>query len=60
MIGFEIKAAASVARSDTLGLRFMRDRLGDRFAGGAVLYTGRSTVPLSDRVWAVPLAGLWS
>lgn len=60
VLGLEIKAAASLGASDSLGLRFLRDRLGDRFVSGAVLYTGRTTLRISDRVWAVPLRGLWA
>lgn len=29
-------------------------------AGGVLLYSGSHTIPLDDRIWAVPLAGLWS
>ena len=58
--GVEVKAAASVATSDSLGLRFLRDKLGARFKAGVVLYTGSNTLELGDRVWAVPLAGLWN
>jgi hypothetical protein len=25
-----------------------------------VIYTGEQTVPLGDRLWAVPLSGLWA
>ena len=57
--GVEVKAAASVSRPDSLGLRFLRDRLGTRFRMGVVLYTGSHTFELDDRIWAVPLAGLW-
>jgi hypothetical protein len=42
------------------GLRFLRDKLGDRFTAGVVLYAGAHTVAMGDRVWAVPLAGLWA
>jgi uncharacterized protein len=58
--GVEVKAAASVGTSDSLGLRLLRDKLGSRFRAGIVLYTGSSTLELDERVWAVPLAGLWS
>jgi hypothetical protein len=58
--GVEVKAAASVDRSDSGGLRFLRDELGSRFVAGAVLYTGSATLEMDDRIWAVPLAGLWS
>lgn len=58
--GVEVKAAASVDRSDSGGLRFLREKLGPRFAAAAVLYAGSATLELDDRIWAVPLAGLWS
>jgi uncharacterized protein len=60
ILGVEVKAAASVGRSDLRGLRYLRDRIGDRFVAGVVLYTGPNTVPFGDRLAAVPLSGLWS
>jgi uncharacterized protein len=60
IVGVEVKAAASVTASDLRGLRYLRDRLGDRFAAGAVIYTGPNTVPFGDRLAAVPLSGLWA
>jgi uncharacterized protein len=59
VVAVEVKAAASVSATDLRGLRYLRDKLGDRFVGGALLYTGRNTVPFSDRLGAVPLCGLW-
>jgi hypothetical protein len=41
------------------GLRYLRDKLGERFAFGVVLYTGERTLPFGDRLAAVPLCGLW-
>ncbi len=58
--GIEVKAAATVTERDVRGLKHLRAKLGERFAGGAVLYTGASTVPFGDRLAAVPLCGLWS
>lgn len=58
--GVEVKAAASATRSDFRGLRHLRERLGDRFKAGALVYTGEATVPFGDRLAAVPLSGLWS
>lgn len=57
--GVEVKASASIGRSDSAGLRFLRDKLGTRFTAGVVLYSGANTLELDDRIWAVPLAGLW-
>jgi uncharacterized protein len=58
--GVEVKAAASLGRADTRGLRFLRDKLGERFKAGVVLYNGARTLRMGDRIWAVPLRGLWA
>jgi len=60
VVGIEVKAAASVSANDFRGLRHLRDKLGERFKTGVVLYTGESTVPFEDRLAAVPLSGLWA
>ncbi len=57
--GVEVKAGATVGRDDLAGLRQLRDKLGELFTCGAVLYTGERTLPFGDRLWAVPLSGLW-
>jgi len=60
VVAVEVKSAASASSSDFRGLRHLRDKLGDRFKAGVLLYTGPSTVPFGDRLAAVPLSGLWS
>jgi hypothetical protein len=60
LVGVEVKAAASASAADFRGLRHLRDKLGDRFKAGVLLYTGPSTVPFGDRLAAVPLCGLWA
>jgi predicted AAA+ superfamily ATPase len=59
IVAIEVKSAASVDEVDFRGLRFLRDKLGARFKGGAVLYTGNKTLPFDERLAAVPIAGLW-
>lgn len=56
----EVKARASVRARDWREIRAMRDANADRFKAGVVLYTGPQTIPLGDRVWAVPVSGLWA
>lgn len=56
----EVKAAATVDRGDFRAIQRLRDRRGDSFVAGAVLYTGKQTIPLADRIWAVPISGLWT
>lgn len=59
VIAIEVKSATSATRADAAGLRFLRDRLGPRFASGVILHTGPVTANLGERIWAVPVAGLW-
>lgn len=59
IVGVEIKATAAPATSDAAHLRFLRDRLGDRFLGGAVLHTGPRAFVLSERIFALPICALW-
>lgn len=55
----EVKASATVGPRDWRVLAKLRDARGDAFRRGVVLYTGAQTLPLSDRIWAVPFSGLW-
>jgi uncharacterized protein len=59
VIAVEVKSAATVNRSDGKGLRFLRDRLGDRLLAGVVFHTGPLTVQIDDRIWATPVSALW-
>lgn len=58
--GIEVKASATPSANDFAGLRYLRDKLGDRFKSGVVLHTGADTLPFGDRLAAVPVAGLWT
>jgi len=60
VVGIEVKASSTPRRGDAAGLRLLRDRLGSRFRLGLVLHLGPTSIPLGDRIEAVPLAGLWS
>lgn len=60
VVGVEVKTAASITSRDFRGLRHLRDKLGERFRAGVVLYTGERTVPFEERLAAVPLNGLWT
>ncbi|MDR2896269.1 MAG: ATP-binding protein, partial [Propionibacteriaceae bacterium] len=51
---------ASLGRSDWSSLAKLRDRLGQRFIAGLVVNTGERILPAGDRLWAMPVSGLWS
>ena len=60
VVGVEIKAAASVGRSDARHLSWLSETMQERFAGGVVLHTGRDTFELGDRILAAPVSTLWA
>jgi hypothetical protein len=60
VVAIEAKLSTTVGEHDFRHLAHLRDQLGDRFRGGAVVYTGAGTLPFGDRLWAVPVSGLWA
>jgi predicted AAA+ superfamily ATPase len=56
----EVKASASVYEPDWRALVRLRDARSKSFRCGVLLYTGTATVPLSDRIFAVPVSALWA
>lgn len=59
LVGIEVKAASTVGGSDFRHLRWLQERLGDRFAGGYVLYLGVETLPFGPGMTALPLSTMW-
>jgi len=59
VVAIEAKSAAVTTASDVRGLRVLRDKLGERFKTGVVVYSGEHTLPIEDRIWALPISGLW-
>jgi uncharacterized protein len=56
----EVKAATSIARRDLRPMERLRDHVGDRFRAGVVICSTAQTTPLGDRLWAMPISGLWA
>lgn len=59
IVGVELKAAASVSAGDLAGLKKLATLAGEKFVAGIVLYDGGDTLPIGDRLWAVPISTLW-
>ena len=59
VVGIEVKAARSVSPRDTSGLRFLSERLGDRFHAGFVLSCMPEPTSLGGKMTALPLEALW-
>jgi predicted AAA+ superfamily ATPase len=60
IVAIEVKAAASVGRKDLRAMEKLRDRRGEHFKAGVVICTSAQTIPLGERLWAVPISGLWA
>jgi uncharacterized protein len=56
----EVKAGASIDDRDWRSLARLRDARDRSFRCGVLVYTGAQTIPLGDRLFAVPLSGLWA
>jgi len=59
IVAVEVKASATIRSRDYAAIVKLRDARGERFRAGVVVYTGAQTVPLGDRIWAMPVSGLW-
>ena len=57
--GVDVKASGTLRPRDFRGLRKLQRAVGDRFAGGVVVYDGEATVPFGDRLHAVPVGRLF-
>jgi predicted AAA+ superfamily ATPase len=59
VVGIEVKASATVTLADFRWLAWLRDKLGDQFVAGVILYTGERPLAFGDRLIAAPISALW-
>jgi len=59
IVGIEVKASATALPGDFLGLRHLRNHLGDQFMCGILLHDGDRIQQASDRLTAMPVKMLW-
>ena len=59
LAGVEVKASSTVRGRDFRGLRKLASAVGERFAGGVVLYDGETSARFGERLHAVPIRRLW-
>lgn len=57
--GIEVKLTSTPLARHARQLAKFRDQYGDRFTVGLVIHAGTNTVPLGERLWAVPVSALW-
>jgi uncharacterized protein len=59
VVGIEVKATSSPSGDDLRGLRFLADRLGDRFHFGILLHTAPEATRFGPNLAALPVSVLW-
>jgi predicted AAA+ superfamily ATPase len=59
VVGIEVKATATVKDTHFKGLKKLAAICGANFQMGVLLYDGSETLPVGDRIWAVPISSLW-
>jgi predicted AAA+ superfamily ATPase len=59
VVAFDVKASSTVRAEDFRGLRHLANRVGDDLIIGAVLYTGRETLPFGPGLSAIPISAIW-
>jgi uncharacterized protein len=57
--GIEVKATSTPRGEDFRGLRFLAERLGDRFAYGCLLTLAAEATPFGNNMASLPISALW-
>lgn len=60
VVGIEVQAGHRVGVDAVRHLERQRDALGRRFVPGIALHAGTTAATLSERIWALPVSGLWT
>jgi hypothetical protein len=58
IVAVEVKAGATPSAAEVGAMTRLREARGASFRAGVVIYAGEQTIPLGDRLWAVPISGL--
>jgi hypothetical protein len=60
VIAIEVKAGTAPTARDVRHLAWLRDELGESFVRGILFHTGPHQFDIGERIWAVPIAALWT
>jgi predicted AAA+ superfamily ATPase len=60
LVGVEVKWRSTLHAGDFRGLRWLQSAVPERFRLGVVFYTGERSLPMGERLWAIPVSALWS
>lgn len=59
VVGIEVKSTKDITKKTYSGLLELKELCGDKFQKGVILYSGKDIIPLSEKIWAVPICYFW-
>lgn len=59
IVAVEVKGTATPSPDHARHLRWLRDKLGERFVAGVVLHVGEHSLSYGNRIIAAPISTLW-
>ena len=59
VVGIEIKSSETVGPEDFKGLKYLKEKIKDKFIMGIVLYTGSQYMPFDNKLCVLPINSLW-
>jgi uncharacterized protein len=59
IVGIEIKSSEKVTTDDFKGLKYLKEKVGEKFVMGIVLYTGSLCLPFDKGLYTMPINVLW-
>ncbi len=59
IVGIEVKSSNNIDKKYLSGLIELQELTENKFKKGIVIYTGQDIIPLSDKIWAVPVCYFW-
>jgi predicted AAA+ superfamily ATPase len=60
IVALEIKNTETVTPRDFKALKLLKEKMGEKFIIGVVVYQGSEIVPSGDNLFAMPVTALWS
>lgn len=60
IVGIEVKNSTKVTPDDFKGLKYLQEKVKDKFIKGIVLYTGSQYIPFGEGLYVLPINSLWN
>lgn len=59
VVGIEVKSSTSPSADSSNHLRWLRDKMGERFVAGVLLHLGTRASSFGEKIYALPVSAMW-